>query len=101
MRLGGEDEVGGDEFGALVEQLEEGVLGIGGGLTKEDGSGGVLDILTGAGDGFAVGLHGELLEVGGEAVQVLVERSNQVCLRTKEVGIPHTQETTDDGNVLL
>jgi hypothetical protein len=70
--LGGEDEVGGDELGALVEELEEGVLGVGAGLAEEDGAGGVLDIVSAAGDSLAVGFHGELLKVGGEAVHVLV-----------------------------
>jgi len=72
--LGGKDEVRGDEFGALVEELVEGVLGVSGGFAEEDGARGVFDEGVGAaGDGFAVGFHGELLEVGGEAVEVLVE----------------------------
>ena len=36
--FGGEDEVRGDEFGALVEELEEGMLGIGARFTKKNGS---------------------------------------------------------------
>jgi hypothetical protein len=72
VRLDSEDEVGWDELGALVEKLEEGVLGVGTGLTEEDGAGGVLDVVAAAGDSLAVGLHGELLKVGGEAVHVLV-----------------------------
>jgi hypothetical protein len=70
--LDSEDEVGGNELGALVEELEEGVLRVGTGLTEEDGTGGVLDVVAAAGDGLAVGFHGELLEVGGEAVHVLI-----------------------------
>ena len=72
VRLDSEDEVGGDELGALVEKLEEGVLGVGTRLTEEDGAGGVLDVVAAAGDSLAVGLHGQLLKVGGEAVHVLV-----------------------------
>lgn len=72
VRLDSEDEVGGDELGALVEKLEEGVLGVGTRLTEEDGAGGVLDVVAAAGDSLAVGLHGQLLEVGGETVHVLV-----------------------------
>jgi hypothetical protein len=72
--FGGEDEISGDELGALVEELVEGVLGVGGGFTEEDGASGVLDeVVCGAGDCLAVGFHGELLEVGGEAVEVLVK----------------------------
>lgn len=36
VRLGGQDEVRGDELGALVHELEEGVLRVGAGLAKEN-----------------------------------------------------------------
>lgn len=36
--LGSEDEVGGDQLGALVDELEEGVLSIGAGLAEENGA---------------------------------------------------------------
>ena len=49
-----QDEVGGDQLGALMKQLEEGMLGIGGRFAKEDGAGGVLDVITGAGDSLAI-----------------------------------------------
>lgn len=99
--LGGQDEVGGDELGTLVEKLEEGVLGVCCGLTEHDGAGGVLDVVTAAGDGLTVGLHGELLKVGRETVEVLVERSDKVSLSTEEVRVPDAQKTTENGNVLL
>lgn len=96
VALGGQDEVGGDQLGALVDELEEGVLGVRAGLAEENrtcdgravslfrassGVGGSAGLLTGGvlcgrairGDGLPVGLHGQLLQVGGEAVQVLVE----------------------------
>jgi hypothetical protein len=68
-----QDEVGGNELSTLVEQLVERVLGVGGGLAEEDGSGSVLDVVSTTGNGLAVRLHGQLLEVSGEPVQVLVE----------------------------
>lgn len=34
VRLGSQDEVGGDELGTLVDELEEGVLGVGAGLAE-------------------------------------------------------------------
>jgi len=74
----GENEVGGNEFGALVQELVEGVLGVGGGFTKENGSGGVFYGFVVAGHAFAVGFHGELLEVGREAVEVLIESVSSV-----------------------
>ena len=73
VALSSQDEVGGDELGALVEQLVERVLGVGRGLTEQDGSSGVLDVITAAGDSLAIGLHRQLLEVGREPVEVLVE----------------------------
>jgi len=36
--LGRQNEVGGDELGALVDELEEGVLGVGARLAKQDGA---------------------------------------------------------------
>jgi hypothetical protein len=87
VRLDGQDEVGGDELGALVEELEEGVLGVGTGLSEEDGAGSVLHVVSAAGDSLAVGFHGELLEVGGEAVHVLVVAGINVSiclLRTED-----------------
>jgi hypothetical protein len=73
VALGSQDEVGGNELGALVEELIEGVLGVGGWLTEQDGAGCVLDVVAAAGDGLAVRLHRQLLEVGREPMHVLVE----------------------------
>jgi len=50
------------------------VLGVSGGLAEENRASGVFDeAVAGAGDGFAVGFHGELLQVGGETMEILVE----------------------------
>lgn len=38
VRLGSQNEVGGDQLGSLVDKLEEGVLSVGARLTKEDGA---------------------------------------------------------------
>lgn len=73
VRLGSHDEVGRDELSPLVKELVERMLGIGGGLAKDYGPGRILDVLASTRDCFAVGLHRKLLEIGGEAVQVLVE----------------------------
>lgn len=99
--LSGEDEVSGDELGALVDELEEGVLGVGSGLAEEDGTGLVVDESAATSDALAVRLHGQLLEIGREAVEVLVEGSNEVSLGTEEVVVPDAQETTDNGDVVL
>lgn len=101
VRLDGKKEVGRDELCALVKKLEETVLGVGGGFTEQDRTGGVLDIVTRASDGLSVALHRQLLEVGGESVEVLVKWRDQVSLSAKEVTVPDTQKTSNDGNVLL
>ena len=100
-----------------MQQLVEGVLGISGGLAEEDGARGVLDKgVAGAGDGLSVGFHGELLQVGGEAVEVLVEsaelvfvllrvsqdlRRHEVGLSTVEIRVPNAQQACNDRDVLL
>ena len=40
MRFGRDQELDGDHIGALVQELEEGVLAIGAGLAPDDGAGG-------------------------------------------------------------
>ncbi len=101
VRLSGQDEVGGDEFGALMQQLEERVLCIGGRFTEEDGTGRVLDVVACSSDCLAIRLHGQLLQVGRESVHVLVERCNKVSLGAKEVRVPDTKQAANDWNVLM
>lgn len=84
-----------------MNQLEEGVLSICAGLAEQDRSSSVLGRGTVRGGALAVGLHGKLLEIGREAVQVLVEGSHQVCLRVVEVAVPNAEETSNGGNVVL
>jgi len=64
-------ELQGDNVGALVQQLIEGVLTVGAGLAEDDGAGDVVHRLAEAVDGLAVGLHVQLLQVSGEAAQSL------------------------------
>jgi hypothetical protein len=73
VALCGEDKIGRDELGSLVDKLEEGVLGIGAWFAKEDGSRRVVHILAVTSDGLSIGFHGKLLEISREAVHVLIE----------------------------
>src|SRR3954465_1940777 len=66
-RLREGDEVAGNQVRALVDQLVERVLSVGAWLAPVDGSGGVIDGRAIERDGFSVALHGELLQIGGEA----------------------------------
>ena len=95
------NEIGRNHHGALVQQLVEGMLAVGAGLAPED--------LTGVGghgaavpaDMLAVGLHGELLQVGRETVQVLAVRQHGVALGTEEVDVPDVEQAHQRDGVVL
>ena len=95
------DKVGRNHHGALVQQLIEGMLTVGAGLAPED--------LTGIGghsaavpaDVLAVRLHGELLQVGRETVQVLAVRQHGVALGTEEVDVPDVEQAHQRDGVVL
>ncbi len=95
------DEVGRDELGALVDQLVEGVLAVGARLAPEDLAGLGGDRGAVPTHGLAVGFHGELLQVGREAVQVLVVRQHGVGRGLEEVAVPHVQHAEQHDDVLL
>ena len=50
---------------------------------------------------LAVGLHGELLQVGREAVQVLAVRQHGVALGTEEVDVPDIEQAHQRDGVVL
>ena len=99
--IGEGNEIGRDHHGALVQQLVEGVLTVGAGLAPED--------LTGVGghgaavpaDMLAVGLHGELLQVGRETMQVLAVRQHGVALGTEEVDVPDVEQAHQRNGIVL
>jgi len=95
------DEVAGDEAGALVDELVEAVLAVGAGFAPVDRT--RIGIHMGAIEFhmLAVAFHRELLEVGGEAFQVLVVGQDGNGLCAVEVVIPQGQEAVEDGDVLL
>ncbi|EPE06598.1 hypothetical protein F503_02726 [Ophiostoma piceae UAMH 11346] len=97
----GQNEVSGDQLRALVDELEEGVLGVGAGLAEQNGARGVLGRGAVRRHRLAVGLHGQLLQVGREAVQVLVKRSDKVGLGVVEVRVPDAQQAGEHGDVLV
>ena len=95
------DEVGRDQLGALVDQLVEGVLAVGARLAPEDLAGLGGDRGAVPTHGLAVGLHGQLLQVGREAVQVLVVRQHGVRGDLEEVAVPHVEHAHQHHGVLL
>jgi len=99
VRAHGRQEVAGHEARALVHQLVEGVLAVGARLAPDHRAGGVVDAAAVARHVLAVALHVALLEVGGEAVQVLVVRQQRVRLGAVEVGVPDAQHGQQDGHL--
>lgn len=108
----------------LVDELVEGVLPVGPGFAPHDGTRVVVHAAAVFGDVLPVGLHvaletretasdwtspvsargaasTHLLEVGGEAVHVLVVRQHGVGLRLEEVDVPDAQKGQQDRHVLV
>ena len=77
------------------------MLAVGAGLAPEDLAGLGGDGAAIPADLLAVGLHGELLQVGGEAVQVLHVRQHGVALGLEEVHVPNVDEAHERDDVLL
>ena len=102
LRASESDEVRRDEAGALVHELEEGVLAIGARLAPVDftsGRGGNRGAI--AAHGLAIGFHGQLLQVGREAAEVLGVGQHGVGLGAEEVGVPDTEEAHERRDIFL
>src|SRR4030095_15256626 len=95
------DEVARDESRALVDQLIKRVLPVGPGLPPVDRSGVVVDVATLERHMLAVTLHGELLEVGGKALQILLIRQHCDGLGAEEIGVPDTEKAEQYRQVAL
>ncbi len=95
------DEVARNHLGALMDELVEGMLAVRARFAPEDRTRLVVHALRVAIDGLAVGFHVGLLEVGGEAVEVLVVREHGVAGCAEEVVVPNADEGEDDGQVLV
>ena len=95
------NKIAGDQLGALVDELVESVLPVGARLAPDDGAGLVAHLFPVAAHVFAVALHVALLEIGGEAVQVLVVRQDRLRLGAEEVVVPDADQGQQDGNVAV
>ena len=96
-RAGEGDEVAGDQLRALVDELIEGVLAVRAGLAPHDRTGLVVDPLALQRHVLAVALHVELLQVRGEAGEVLVVGQHRHRLSVEEVVVPQAEEAEQDG----
>jgi hypothetical protein len=75
-----------------MDQLVKRMLTIGARLPPVDWPGLEGDLSSIKRDVFAVALHRQLLEVGREALQVLLIRKDRHGLHTEEVVLPEAQE---------
>ena len=100
-RLAERDEVARDEPCALMDELVERVLAVGAGLAPVDRAGVRADVGAVERDRLAVRLHGELLQVRREALEVLLVRQHRRSLSAEEVVVPDSQQAKDDRQVLL
>ena len=95
------DEVARDQFGSLVDELVERVLAVGAWLAPVDGSRLVVDDRAVQRDVLAVALHGQLLEIGREAFEVLVVRQDRNRLGAEEVVVPDGEQPHEHRQVLV
>ena len=95
------NQVYGGNVGALVQQLEEGVLAVDAGFAPDDGPGIRTDGCAVAGRLFAVAFHVELLDESGQVVQVLVVRGDDVAAAAEIVDVPNAYHAEQDGHVLF
>ena len=100
VRLDADEEVGRHQPRALVEQLEEGVLAVRARLAPDDRRGLHVDDAAVAIDALAVAFHFELLQVGRQALQMLLVRQDRVRVGAEHAGIPDAQQAENDRRVL-
>src|SRR6185437_258324 len=77
---------------ALMDQLIEGVLAICSWFAPKDWPGVVIDLHAFERDVLAVALHGELLEIGGKSLQILLIGQHRDGLSAEEIVVPETDE---------
>src|SRR5262245_45548307 len=82
-----------------MDQLVKRMLAIRSGFTPVNRAGIAGNLASIKRNVFAVALHGQLLEVGWESLQVLLVGKDRYRLRTEEVVIPNSQEPHEHGQV--
>ncbi len=95
-----QQEIGADFGRALVQQLEEGMLGIGARLAPDHGSCPCGDRLAVASRALAEALHLELLEVGRKPSEPLAVRQHGMALATQPVAVPVREQSKQHGQVV-
>src|SRR5690606_3344400 len=85
------DEVTGDQFGALMNQLVERMLPVGSRFTSNDRSGLIRHALAVTINVFPVAFHIALLKISGKPMQVLIVWQNGMAFCVKEIVVPYTK----------
>src|SRR5262249_61945383 len=93
------DEITGDELCPLVDQLVERVLAVRPWLAPDDRPRLIVDGRALQRHVLAVALHGQLLQIGRKALEILLVREDADCLRPEEVVIPDGEEPHQDWQV--
>lgn len=88
-----QNKVAGDGLGALVQQLVEGMLGIGPDAAPDHRTGILQYQLTAAGDALAIGFHLELFEVGRQMLESAVVGQDSVGADAEQVTVPDTDQS--------
>ena len=88
-RLAKSDEVARDEPRSLMDQLVEGMLAVGPRLAPIDGAGIIGDFSAIEGHVFAIALHGQLLQIGRKALEILLVGQHRDGLGAEEVVVPN------------
>src|SRR5262249_22801469 len=86
------DEVTWDQPRALVDELIKGVLAVGSRFTPVNGTSLVIYLVTIEGNGLSVTLHGQLLQIRREPLQVLLVGKNCDRRSVEEVDVPNANE---------
>src|SRR5579871_399958 len=95
------DEVAGDEARPLMDQLIERMLAVRPGLAPVDRTGVVVHGDAIDGHMLAVALHGQLLEIGGKALEVLLVGKHGHGLGAEEIIVPEGEQAHEHRQVAL
>ncbi len=95
------DEIARDQLGPLVDELVERMLAVGPGLSPDDRPGLVVHRHALQIDMFAVALHVELLQVGGQTPKVVIIGQDRYSLGIEEVVVPDADQSQEHGQVAL
>lgn len=93
-------EITGDEESALVDELVKSVLSVGARLAPNNGASVVRYSDTVTGNVLAIRLHVALLEIGREAIHILIIGQYGLSLCVVAVDVHHTEQAQDHWHLM-